>query len=148
MRIKPAMANQPIGLINRLKSSWNIYRSYRQGVFGNAEKDIQAHKESKKGEISQKIEDLPEAKIADLFSPLGHMERIKILKSLMTGGKYFTELMNETGLSHSPVYFHLNVLQKASYVNQEFARGRYLITAVGEEAMSFAVRLYGISKVE
>ena len=101
----------------------------------------------KEAEASQfKTEDIPVEKIADLCSPMGHVERVKILKSLMTGGKYFTELMNETGLSHSPLYFHLNVLQKAEYVSQEFARGRYLISPLGKEAMNSIVRLYRISK--
>jgi len=92
------------------------------------------------------VEDLPEEKIAELFSPLAHVERVKILKVLSDGGKYFTELMDETGLSHSPLYFHLNVLQKSWYVTQEFTRGRYLITPLGSEALKAACRLYKISE--
>ena len=89
-----------------------------------------------------RVEDMPEDRVAELFSPLAHVERVKILKRLLDGGKYFTELMNETGLSHSPLYFHLNVLQKGGYVNHEYVRGRYLITSLGSEALRAAIRLY------
>ena len=68
-------------------------------------------------------------------SPLAHMERIKILRALREGGKYFTELMNETGLSHSPLRFHLNVLIQGRYASQEYSRGRYLITRLGLEGL-------------
>ncbi len=95
-----------------------------------------------------KMEDMPAERIAQLFSSLAHVERVKILKTLYGGGKYFTELMNETGLSHSPLYFHLNVLQKDRYVNQEFARGRYLITSLGSEALRVAFRLFFVSQGE
>ena len=93
-----------------------------------------------------KVKDLPEEKVAELFSPLAHVERVKILKALYAGGKYFTELMDETGLSHSPLYFHLNVLQRSRYVAQEFTRGRYLITPLGSEALKAACRLYKMSE--
>jgi DNA-binding transcriptional ArsR family regulator len=97
---------------------------------------------------SMKIEDLSEERVAELFSSLAHVERVKILKTLYGGGKYFTELMNKTGLSHSPLYFHLTVLQKGRYVIQEFTRGRYLITPLGSEALKVASHLCKIIKKE
>lgn len=105
-------------------------------------KELESVKEMKASAKDLKIGDVPEERIADLISPLANAERVKILKRLLENGRYFTELMNETGLSHSPLYFHLNVLQKSGYVNQEFARGRYLISTLGSEALRTAVRLY------
>jgi len=92
--------------------------------------------------IDPAIEGMSEEKAADLIRPLAHAERVRILKKLREDGKYFTELMDKTGLSQSPLTFHLSMLEKAGYVNQEFARGRYLITASGTEAVRFVVQLY------
>lgn len=88
------------------------------------------------------IERMSEEKAADLIRPLAHAERVRILKKLRVNGKYFTELMEKTGLSQSPLTFHLSILEKAGYVSQEFSRGRYLITALGVEALRFVAHLY------
>ncbi len=88
---------------------------------------------------------LQEKEVVELVVPLAHAERVKILKNLAGRGKYFTELLSELGMSHSPLYFHLNILQKAGYVNQEYARGRYLITELGLRALKFLAQLYDSS---
>lgn len=38
------MAGQPIGICNRLSSSWDIFRAYRKGEFGNAVNVVEHHK--------------------------------------------------------------------------------------------------------
>lgn len=45
-----------------------------------------------------------------------------------------------------PLYFHLSMLEKAGYVDQEIVRGMYLITALGVEALRFAAHLYSYSE--
>lgn len=92
------------------------------------------------------IQKLPEAEAVRLVVPLAHIDRVKILKALVESGKYFTELLEKTGLSHSPLYFHLNILQKANYVKQEYARGRYLVTPLGVKALEFLVLLHRFSE--
>lgn len=86
--------------------------------------------------------------ITELIVPLANPERIKILKELSENGKYFTELMKETNLSHSPLTFHLNILEKAGYIKQEFTRGRYIITPLGETALHILAELYTAAKKE
>jgi len=97
-------------------------------------------------DIDSAIDGMSEEKAADLIRPLAHAERVRILKKLRENGKYFTELMDKTGLSQSPLTFHLSILEKGGYVHQEFARGRYLITTLGTEALKFAVHLYGFER--
>lgn len=92
------------------------------------------------------IEGMSEEKAADLIRPLAHAERVRILKKLRENGKYFTEIMDKTSLSQSPLTFHLSMLEKAGYVDQEFVRGRYLITTLGTEALKLTVHLYNSSE--
>jgi len=42
--MKSSMSRQPIGIINRFASSWNILHRYRQGIFGSAELEINYYK--------------------------------------------------------------------------------------------------------
>jgi DNA-binding HxlR family transcriptional regulator len=86
--------------------------------------------------------------LTELIVPLANIERIKILKELSENGKYFTELMKETNLSHSPLTFHLNILERAGYIKQEFTRGRYIITPLGKTALQMLIQLYTEAKKE
>jgi len=64
--MKAAMSGQKIPLIHRLLSSWNIFRAYQTGTFGNAESAIDFHKElSKIIKTHVKVE-VKEIKILDL----------------------------------------------------------------------------------
>lgn len=93
------------------------------------------------------LERIPEEQVVGLVVPFTHVDRIKILKELAReNGKYFTEFLSEIGLSHSPLYFHLNILQKAGYVQQEYPRGRYLITELGARVLQVIAQLPGLSE--
>ena len=78
-------------------------------------------------------------KASEILKPLANSERLKILQSLYDEGKYFTDLVELTGLEHSPLRFHLSSLMDAGYAEQERYRGRYLITVHGK----IALRLVG-----
>lgn len=78
-------------------------------------------------------------KASELLKPLANAERLKILQALYSGGKYFTDMVELTGLEHSPLRFHLSSLIDAGYAEQERYRGRYLITVYGK----IALRLVG-----
>ncbi len=78
-------------------------------------------------------------KVARAMSALGEEHRLKILSSLMSGGKYINELQQELGeITTSTLSSHLDVLEKAGYVVQEKVRGRYLITMPGRTAYRMA----------
>ena len=89
-------------------------------------------------EFAEYVEFDPE-KASEVLKPLANNERLKILQALYTGGKYFTDLVEVTGLEHSPLRFHLSSLIDAGYAEQERYRGRYLITVQGK----IALRLVG-----
>jgi DNA-binding transcriptional ArsR family regulator len=83
--------------------------------------------------------DFDPEKASEILKPLANNERLKILQALYSEGKYFTDLVEVTGLEHSPLRFHLSSLIDASYAEQERYRGRYLITVHGK----IALRLVG-----
>ncbi len=78
-------------------------------------------------------------KASEVLKPLANAERLKILQALYSEGKYFTDMVELTGLEHSPLRFHLSSLIDAGYAEQERYRGRYLITVHGK----IALRLVG-----
>jgi len=81
-------------------------------------------------------------KTATVMSALGHAHRIKILKDLMTGGKYVNELEEKLSeITTSTLLSHLKTLEEAGLVVQEKVRGRYLITIPGRSAYKMAVKV-------
>jgi len=81
-------------------------------------------------------------KAASAMSALGHEHRLRILKELMHGGKYISELQEKLPeITSSTLSSHLDVLQEAGLVVQEKVRGRYLITIPGRMAYKMANRI-------
>ena len=82
------------------------------------------------------------AKAADIMSALGEEHRLRILRELMSGGKYVNELQESLSeITASTLSSHLNVLENAELVVQEKARGRYLITMPGRAAYKMVRRV-------
>ena len=83
-------------------------------------------------------------KTAATMSALGHAHRVRILKELMSGGKYVNELEEKLSeITASTLLSHLKILEEAGLVVQEKVRGRYLITMPGRSAYKMAVRITG-----
>jgi DNA-binding transcriptional ArsR family regulator len=101
-------------------------------------KDIRKVLADKKENFTEYTEFDPET-ASSMLKPLANEERLKILQALYTEGKYFTDMVDLTGLEHSPLRFHLSSLIDAGYAEQERYRGRYLITVYGK----IALRLVG-----
>jgi DNA-binding transcriptional ArsR family regulator len=100
--------------------------------------DVRNILSEQKIDFTEYIEFDPE-KASNILKPLANAERLKILQGLYSEGKYFTDLVEITGLEHSPLRFHLSSLMDAAYAEQERSRGRYLITVYGK----IALRLVG-----
>ncbi len=82
------------------------------------------------------------AKAADTMSALGEEHRLRILRELMSGGKYVNELQESLSeITASTLSSHLNVLENAGLVVQEKVRGRYLITMPGRAAYKMVRRV-------
>jgi len=81
-------------------------------------------------------------KAAEVMSALGQEHRLKILKALISGGKYINELQEKLSeITTSTLSSHLKVLEEAGLVVQEKMRGRYLITIPGRTAYKMATRI-------
>jgi DNA-binding HxlR family transcriptional regulator len=81
-------------------------------------------------------------KAAELLSALGQEHRLRVLKELMSGGKYINELQESLSeITTSTLSSHLKVLEDAGLVVQEKVRGRYLITMPGRAAYKMARRI-------
>jgi DNA-binding HxlR family transcriptional regulator len=81
-------------------------------------------------------------KAAEAMSALGQEHRLRILKELMSGGKYINELQEKLSeITTSTLSSHLKVLEDAGLVVQEKVRGRYLITMQGRAAYEMAMRI-------
>jgi len=81
-------------------------------------------------------------KAAEVMSALGHEHRLRILKELVTGGKYINELQEKLSeITASTLSSHLKVLEEVGLVVQEKVRGRYLITIPGRTAYKMATRI-------
>jgi len=81
-------------------------------------------------------------KASSAMSALGNEYRLKILKDLMYGGKYISELQEKLPeITSSTLSSHLDVLQETGLVVQEKTRGRYLITMPGRIAYKMARKI-------
>jgi DNA-binding HxlR family transcriptional regulator len=81
-------------------------------------------------------------KAAEAMSALGQEHRLRILKELMSGGKYINELQEKLSeITTSTLSSHLKVLEEVGLVVQEKVRGRYLITMPGRVAYKMAGRV-------
>ena len=81
-------------------------------------------------------------KAASAMRALGHEHRLRILRELMHGGKYISELQEKLSeITSSTLSSHLDILQEVGLVVQEKVRGRYLITIPGRMAYKMANRI-------
>jgi len=98
-------------------------------------------KYEKPKEISELIPEKKEKIVFDesfaenILKSLANKERLKILKELYGGAKYFSELLGCTKLDNSPLRFHLSSLKDTGFIDQERYRGKYLITTQGKIAV-------------
>jgi DNA-binding transcriptional ArsR family regulator len=86
----------------------------------------------------KEIESIAPERVAQVVSPLGSEERLKILDYLKTGGKSFNDIENFTGKTGSSLTHHLNPLIDAGYVVKGEVRGTYYVTVEGRLAYRLA----------
>jgi DNA-binding HxlR family transcriptional regulator len=119
-----------------------------EGVSGELEKSVfigpcgikVCHKRETPEEEEEEKANL--AKASSAMNALGNEHRLKILKDLMYGGKYISELQERLPeIASSTLSSHLDVLQETGLVIQEKTRGRYLITMPGRIAYKMANKI-------
>jgi len=126
----------------------DVMEGVAEGIHGELEKSIFI---GPRGVRIIKGEKLPEEKeeaevsfpkAAEIMSALGQEHRLRVLKELMSGGKYINELQEKLSeITTSTLSSHLKVLEEAGLVVQEKIRGRYLITMPGRTAYKMARRV-------
>jgi len=126
----------------------DVMESVTEGIQGELEKSIFIgprgvriirQRETPREEDEAKV-NFPKA--AEVMSALGQEHRLKILKELISGGKYINELQEKLSeITTSTLSSHLKVLEEAGLVVQEKVRGRYLITIPGRTAYKMATRI-------
>ncbi len=78
----------------------------------------------------------------NLAGALSDERRLKILKKLETGPLYQGDLSDKVDIKGGALKHHLDALEEVKYIYQEQARGRYLITQLGVEAIKLAEMLF------
>jgi DNA-binding HxlR family transcriptional regulator len=125
-----------------------VMEGVAEGIHGELEKSIfigpRGVRITKGRERHRREEETPVSfpKVAEVMSALGQEHRLEILRELMTGGKYISELQEKLPeITTSTLSSHLDVLQEAGLVVQEKVRGRYLISMPGRAAYKMARRV-------
>jgi len=126
----------------------DVMEGVAEGIHGELEKCIFIGPRGvriTKGEQSSREEEETQVnfnKAAEVMSALGQEHRLRILKELMSGGKYINELQEKLSeITTSTLSSHLKVLEEVGLVVQEKVRGRYLITMPGRVAYKMAGRV-------
>ena len=126
----------------------DIMEGVAEGIHGELEKCIfigpRGVRITKGGEPLREEEERQFSfpKAAEAMSALGQEHRLRILKELMSGGKYINELQEKLSeITTSTLSSHLKVLEEVGLVVQEKVRGRYLITMPGRVAYKMAGRV-------
>ncbi|MCF2135878.1 MAG: ArsR family transcriptional regulator [Candidatus Thorarchaeota archaeon] len=86
----------------------------------------------------KKVESIPPDRIARILSPLGNVERLRILDYLKDGAKTFNDIESYIGKTGSSLTHHLSPLIEAGYVVKGAVRGTYYITVSGRLAYRLA----------
>jgi DNA-binding transcriptional ArsR family regulator len=78
----------------------------------------------------------------NLTGALSDVRRLKILKELEKGPQYQGDLSENVDIKGGTLKHHLDTLMEVKYLYQEAARGRYLITQLGVEAVKLSEMLF------
>ncbi|TFG02668.1 MAG: ArsR family transcriptional regulator [Promethearchaeota archaeon] len=79
------------------------------------------------------------AKLNNLLAPLSNVLRLKILKTLNDGAKFYTQMEEQTGIKAGHLSFHVEKLKDAGYVIQQDKK--YMITLKGRKALNLISRM-------
>jgi DNA-binding transcriptional ArsR family regulator len=94
----------------------------------------------------REIERIGPERVARVLSPLGSVERLRILNFLKDGPKTFNDLEMQTGKTGSSLTHHLSPLIEARYVIKGAVRGTYYVTVEGR--LAYRLAQWITSKVE
>ncbi len=93
-------------------------------------------------DVDNLVKKIDATTVSDSIVVLANPDRIKILKLLYYGDRYFSELEEELGLGPSSLRHHLSKLMEGRLITQERMRGKYSITNRGIAALVLLAYLY------
>lgn len=100
----------------------------------------------KKKRRDREIEKISAERVAEVISPLGSVERLRILEFLKTDAATFNEIEQHIGKTGSSLTHHLNPLIDAGYVIKGEVRGTYYATIQG--ILAYRLAKWLTSRVE
>ena len=115
----------------------DVFTSIRDFI-NVSEKKTTIYKEALKQKIENHdyLED-GEEQYSKLLHPLSNELRLKILKTLSNGGRYYAQLERQLGLKGGHFFFHLNKLIDVGYVSYDKDKNLYEITINGLQALKY-----------
>jgi len=125
------------------RSAKSILISIKEYIDTSKQNSISEFNELLKQDKEFELFEGNEKKESKIMSVLGNETRIKILKELTKGSKYYTQLEKVLGLRGGHFHFHLKELRNALLVETDDRDRSYHITPKGLTALKM---LYEISK--
>ncbi|MHA2297452.1 MAG: ArsR/SmtB family transcription factor [Candidatus Hodarchaeales archaeon] len=119
-----------------INTAFDGFFSYGHGTKSHHRKSRFRGRRFSKVQQEQFFEKAPE-----ILGLLSDSNRLKLLKRLESGPKYQSDLVDER-IQGGTFKHHVSKLMDAGWIIQEKARGRYLITINGREALKFAEFLF------
>lgn len=117
-----------------LENSIDIFKLLKDLITDSKELSSKYFKELTLLEEELEIEETNEEQINEILTPLSNVIRLKILKNLKKGGKYYSQLEEEIGIKAGHLLFHIEKLKEANYVIQE--NKKYIITLNGRKVLN------------
>jgi len=124
-----------------LRNAIDVFRLLKDLISDSKELSSRYFEELSILEQETDIEEGNEEQLNDILTPLSNVIRLKILKNLRSGGKYYTQLEDAIGIKAGHLLFHIEKLKEAEYVIQE--NKKYLISMNGRKALNL---ITGLSK--
>ncbi len=124
-----------------LRNGINTFRLLKDFIIDSKELSSRYFEELTLLEQEPDFEEANEEQLNNILTPLSNVIRLKILKNLSKGGKYYSQLEEATGIKAGHLLFHIEKLKEAVYVIQE--NKKYLITLNGRKALNL---VFGLKK--
>jgi DNA-binding transcriptional ArsR family regulator len=117
-----------------LKNAIDTFKLLKDLIIDSKELSLKFLEELSLNDQQSDFEEVNENKLNNLLTPLSNVVRLKILKNLSKGGKFYSQLEEATGIKAGHLLFHIEKLKEAKYVIQE--NKKYLITIKGRKALN------------
>ena len=117
-----------------LTNAIDTFKLLKDLIIDSKELSLKYLEELTLNDQQSEFEEVNEKLLNNLLTPLSNVVRLKILKNLSKGGKFYSQLEEATGIKAGHLLFHIEKLKEVKYVSQE--NKKYLITLKGRKALN------------